>query len=175
MAETTHSTDTERIPEDELPGRIFCLVFRTASLVRQVMIPFFESYGVSTSQWVILQLLKTRVEAGEPDLRLVDLSRRLAVRPPSLTPVITRLVAQGFAERVAPTADRRERRVRISAAGRRMLGRMARAHRERQGEVVGVWSEREKRQVVGLLGMLLQHLEKTKSAASDDKSGLGGE
>lgn len=175
MARTTHNADTERIPEDELPGRIFRLVFRTASRVRQVMTPFFESHGVSTSQWVILHMLKTRAEAGEPDVRLVDLSRRLVVRQPSLSPVINRLVALGFVERVAPAGDRREHRVRLSVVGRRMLGQMARAHRKRQSEVVGVWSEGEKRQVVGLLGSLLQNLERTESAAPDNASGPGAE
>ena len=74
------------------------------------------SGGVSPAAMSILGLLDKH-----ESLTLGELATLELVRPPSITPLVRGLEAQGYLTRVPDTSDRRSVRVTMTAAGRREL------------------------------------------------------
>jgi DNA-binding MarR family transcriptional regulator len=65
-----------------------------------------------------------------------ELASLLGVGPSAITPLVDRLVEQGFASRQEDPIDRRILRVRATPNGVQMLERMASVHREVLAEIV---------------------------------------
>lgn len=72
----------------------------------------FVGVAVTMSQAKVLYLVQ-----AEPDMRMSDLARRLAVSLPSMSGVVDRLVDQGMLSRRDDPADRRQALIRVTAAG----------------------------------------------------------
>ena len=157
-------------PELEITDRIFRGLFRTTWLIRQIMGPFFEGYGISAAQWVVLRILFEREQAGHAPLRLVDLSHFMAIRQPSLTAVINKLVMQSLVTRVPVAGDRRERQVRLAPKGRGLIEVIAPAHIERAHGLLSALSLEEQRRFFGLLDKLWQRLEQTRRDADGSEA-----
>lgn len=60
-------------------------------------------------------------------IRVTDLAQREGVSQPGMTTLVNRLVVEGYAERLSDPRDRRAALVRITPAGRAMLGERQRA------------------------------------------------
>src|SRR5436309_11360463 len=76
-------------------------LLRTFGLLERVMQPYFARYGISGSQWGVLRNLHRAAGEGRPGLRVVELSERLLIRPPSVTGALDRLERAGLVERRA--------------------------------------------------------------------------
>jgi DNA-binding MarR family transcriptional regulator len=161
-------------PELQISEQIFSALFRTTGLIRQLMGPFFEGYGTSAAQWVVLRILFEREQAAHAPLRLVDLSHSMAIRQPSLTAVVNKLVMQGLVERVAAAGDRRERQVRLAPKGRRLIEAISPAHLERAHRLLSALNPGEQRRFSRLLDKLWQRLEHTKRDADGPEARRGG-
>jgi DNA-binding MarR family transcriptional regulator len=103
--------------------------------------------------------LMSQLERSPEGLKMNELSRRLMVTGGNVTGIVDQLVREGLVERAAH-ADRRAYRVRLTAAGRRAFGEMARAHETWILEILGGLTRREHD---GLLALLA----KVKASSAD--------
>ena len=139
----------------------FRSLVRTFGLLRRVMEPYFAQHGISGAQWGILRTLLRAQDAGEAELRLVDLSARLFVRPPSITSAIGRLDKMDLVSLAASATDQRVKLVKLAPAGRKLLKKVLAGHGEQMRRVLGPLSDREQATLSELLTRVSDHLEKS--------------
>src|SRR4029079_3144301 len=77
-----------------------------------------KTLGLSGAQMFVLQKL-----ADAPGLSLNALAAQTHTHQSSVSTVVSRLVARGLVLRAAPTDDARRLELRVSAEGRRLVGR----------------------------------------------------
>ncbi|SDT03068.1 MarR family winged helix-turn-helix transcriptional regulator [Microlunatus soli] len=94
------------------------------------------------------------IVSSEP-LRLSELAERLRVANRSVTDVVDALVDRGLAVREAVPGDRRATAVRATDAGRELLDDAEQARRTDLTDFFGRLTERERRQLAGLLRKLI--------------------
>lgn len=68
-------------------------------------------------------ILEDSTAENAEGLRINELARRLAVRPPTITQMVAELERRGFVERVADPDDRRSVRVLVTQQGRDLAAR----------------------------------------------------
>jgi DNA-binding MarR family transcriptional regulator len=131
----------------------------TFGMLKRVMEPFFASHGISGGQWGVLRALQRAADEGKPALRLMDLSDRLLVRPPSVTGVVDGLERLGLVERTADESDQRSKQVSLTASGRKLVKQMLRSHSARVQTIMSDLSEGEQSQLQHLLERVRSRLE----------------
>src|SRR4051812_3552495 len=85
--------------------RSFRQLIRTFGLLERIMQPYFARFGISGAQWGVLRNLHRAEQEGRTGLRLTDLSRRMLIRPPSVTGIADRLEKVGLIVRRASQTD----------------------------------------------------------------------
>ena len=95
------------------------LLLRAREVAMSHFRPILQEHGVTEQQWRALRALD---EQGE--MTASGLARECAILAPSMTRIIRRLAADGFVTVARANRDQRELRVRISARGRRLVGRI---------------------------------------------------
>src|SRR6516164_4561864 len=99
-------------------------LIRTFGAAERVMQPYFARFGISGAQWGVLRNLHRTEMEGRPGLRLSELSKRLLVRPPSVTGVVDRLERAGLVVRHGLAGDLRAKQVGLTSAGRQLVERI---------------------------------------------------
>jgi DNA-binding MarR family transcriptional regulator len=89
-------------------------------------------------------------------LKMNELSRHLMVTGGNVTGIVDQLEKEGLVERADEPADRRAYRVRLTRAGRRSFGEMARAHEAWIVGLLGGLTRREHAELYRLLAKLKQ-------------------
>jgi DNA-binding MarR family transcriptional regulator len=87
-------------------------------------------------------------------LVLTELSKRLMVSPGNVTPIMNRLVEEGYITRTTSTLDRRVQIVCLTADGRRKFRRMAKKHGQWVKAMFGGLDVEDRRSLNGLLDRL---------------------
>jgi DNA-binding MarR family transcriptional regulator len=87
-------------------------------------------------------------------LKMSELSQHLMVTGGNVTGIVDLLEKDALAERTPEPDDRRAYRVRLTRAGRKAFGEMARAHEGWIVELLGGLSRREQAEIHKLLGQL---------------------
>ena len=87
-------------------------------------------------------------------LKMNELSRHLMVTGGNVTGIVDLLENDGLAERTPEPADRRAYRVRLTRAGRKAFGEMARAHEGWIVELLGGLSRKEQADTYRLLARM---------------------
>ena len=137
----------------------FRALLRTMGLIKRVMEPYLARHGLSGGQWGALRvLLRAEEEEGLSALRLVDLGRRLLIRPPSVTGVVGRLQRMSLVELTSSPTDHRAKDVRLTAAGRALVRRARRGHGERVEALMGGLASAEQADLCRLLDQLASHV-----------------
>ena len=132
---------------------------RTLGLLRHVMEPYFARHGISGAQWGILRALhRAEGEKNQP-VRLVDLSAKLLVRPPSVTSAISRLTKLYLVALTPSATDQRVKLVSLTAAGRKLVDKILEGHGEKIGGLMAILDESEQLHLSTLLGRVSKHLE----------------
>ena len=85
--------------------------------------------GLTAQQYQAMLVLRSR--AGRAPLTINDLAREMLIRHNSAVGLVDRLVAQGLLVRARAPEDRRKVRLRLTAAGERVLARLASVHRRK--------------------------------------------
>lgn len=94
-----------------------------------------------------------------PDgLLMSELSQRLMVSNGNITGLIDNLERDGLVERVLLPADRRARKVRLTAQGRTTFAEMARVHESWINDLLGCLSNEERQVFATLLGKIKQNV-----------------
>ena len=137
----------------------FRTLLRTLGLLERVMHPYFAQFGISGSQWGVLRTLY-RAEKTEPTgLRLVDLSERLLIRPPSVTGVVDRLERAGLVARGSAPKDQRAKLVALTERGRQLVARVLENHQAQYERVMGVLPPGDLGELHRILHRLSEHLQ----------------
>ncbi len=87
-------------------------------------------------------------------LVLTELSKRLMVSPGNVTPIMNRLLEEGFITRATSSLDRRVQIVCLTAEGRKKFRRMAKKHGQWVNAMMGGLELEERRALSGLLDRL---------------------
>jgi DNA-binding MarR family transcriptional regulator len=151
-----HAGETKPDRLDENPLRS---LIRAFGLVERVMQPYFARFGLSGTHWGVLRNLHRAERAGEPGLRLTDLSRRLLIRPPSTTGAVDRLERAGLLTRDRSADDGRAKLVGLTPKGRRLVEQVLAGHRDQIDSVLGGLAPDQQAQLQRLLDQLGRHLE----------------
>jgi DNA-binding MarR family transcriptional regulator len=143
-------------------------LIRAFGLLERVMQPHFARFGISGAQWGVLRNLHRAEQEGLPSLRLTDLSRRMLIRPPSVTGIVDRLERSGLLVRRAAPDDLRAKQVALTERGRQLVGRVLAGHPARIAQVMGGLDAQQQEELDRLLGRLVEHLQTLADNAGDD-------
>jgi len=149
-------TDRETIAraDDHRALRIWLRLLTCTQLIeRQVRSRLREQFSTTLPRFDLLAQLERRREG----LKMNELSRLLMVTGGNVTAIVDQLEKEGLVERLDEPADRRAFRIRLTRAGERGFGEMARAHEEWVVELLAGLSRREHEELLKLLAKVKQH------------------
>lgn len=127
-----------------------CTTLITAELRRQLR----EQFDFTLPRFDMLAQLD-REPGG---LVLTELSKRLMVSPGNVTPIMNRLLEEGYITRSTSSLDRRVQIVCLTAEGRKKFRRMAKKHGQWVNAMMGGLELEERRSLSGLLDRLKANL-----------------
>lgn len=153
--------------DSDSPLREFVRAF---GLVERVMHPYFQSYGVTGSQWGMLRTLYRAWQEGEAGLRLKDLSSRLLVRPPSVTSTVTRLQCAGLISRERSPDDGRSWLIRLTPKGLLLVQRVLEKHDAQLQLLLSGLSATQQDSLFQLMRQWSTHLQRLADGVSRDKA-----
>jgi DNA-binding MarR family transcriptional regulator len=137
----------------------FRALLRIFGLLERVMQPYFARFGISGSQWGVLRTLHRAEASGQTGLRLIDLSDRLLIRPPSVTGVVDRLQRAGLVVRDGSPTDLRAKHVMLTDAGRQLVERVLAVHPDQIASIMSGLSTQEQAQLEKMLSGIGRRLE----------------
>src|ERR1700704_5540058 len=149
-------TDRETIARADDPRalRIWLRLLTCTQLIeRQVRSRLREQFSSTLPRFDLLAQLERHREG----LKMNELSRLLMVTGGNVTAIVDQLEKEGLVERLDEPADRRAFRIRLTKAGERSFGEMARAHEEWVVELLAGLSRREHEELLKLLAKVKQH------------------
>ena len=139
---------------------------QTGFLMRKVSTASFEAFaeivgrhGLHPMHFGMLMM----IDAEEP-ISQQELSHRTGIDPSTMVARMDALDELGLVERVRGTEDRRSYEIRLSAAGRKLLGQLRREAREHGKRFFAPLSEAEREQLHALLAKLAAGLDARESA-----------
>ncbi|HVV92390.1 MAG TPA: MarR family transcriptional regulator [Hyphomicrobiales bacterium] len=109
-----------------------------------------EEFGTTLPRFDLM----AQLERAHEGILLGELSRRMMVSNGNVTGLVERLVQEGLIERQVSERDRRAVRVRLTQRGAALFARMAKAHGEWLGELIGALGEDEQERLLAELGDL---------------------
>jgi len=133
---------------DSLHQEVYLGLWRTYDRLRALEDELFGRYELTAQQYNALRLLKAARPDSVPTLTLAD---RLVSRAPDITRMIDRLEDRGLVNREKHPGDRRVVRVRITAAGLKLLADIAGPLADCHARQLGHLSEADLKRLSGLL------------------------
>jgi DNA-binding MarR family transcriptional regulator len=125
------------------------LVVRVADRMSRSWYAALRAHGINPRQFSVLGLL-----ARDPDLSQAELARRVLVTPQSMSESLTGLLRAGLVER-DEAGSGQAARVRLTGAGRELLGRAYPVVRSLEGDNFGALTADERADLGRLLRKLL--------------------
>ena len=143
--------ETASRTDDHQALRLWLRLLTCSQLIeREVRARLRERYGTTLPRFDLMSQL-WRYPGG---LTMSELSQHLMVTGGNVTGIVDLLENDGLAERTPEPADRRAFRVRLTRAGRKAFGEMARAHEGWIVELLDGLSRKEQAGIYQLLGQL---------------------
>src|SRR6202035_3073448 len=102
--------------------------------------------------------LMAQLERAPQGLKMSELSQRMMVTGGNVTGITDGLEKEGLVVREVDAADRRVFRVKLTAEGQKQFQRMAAEHEQWVVDLFGGLSQKQKKQLVDLLGELKSHI-----------------
>ena len=112
---------------DSLEQEVFLNLWRTYDRLRMLEDELFAGFELTPQQYNLLRLLKAVHPGSVPTLTL---AQRLVSRAPDITRMLDKLAQRGLVERRRPDDNRRVVQVGITAAGLKLVERIAAPLRE---------------------------------------------
>jgi DNA-binding MarR family transcriptional regulator len=153
------------LPADEPVETVFRELLRTLGLLLRVQRDHYTRFGISEAQWRVLWHLRCAELEGEPSLQQRDLSRRMLIRPPSVTSTVDRLERLGLLVRRTAEYDLRVKQMMLTEQGRQLVEEGMLVHHRQIVKVMGGLTADEQEQFDRLLGRLGEHLAGLADAA----------
>jgi DNA-binding MarR family transcriptional regulator len=146
--------------KDHLALRVWLrLLTCTLKIERQVRARLRHRFSTTLPRFDLMAQLERHPEG----LRMNELSQLLMVTSGNVTGIVEQLMKAGLIERGPDPVDRRAFRVRLTAAGEKRFGAMARAHETWIIEILSGLSRSEQEVIFDLLGKVKRHMPQQKS------------
>jgi DNA-binding MarR family transcriptional regulator len=143
---------------DTTPMAVMGRVHRLSRTVAEQVEQHFRAHGIGRGDYDVLASLR---RAGDPPvLTPGELCGRLMLSSAGVTGRIDRLERAGLVRRAANPTDGRGVLVELTEQGRELVDRLVTEDMERQAPWLSALSERERAQLVRLLGKLLDRVER---------------
>jgi DNA-binding MarR family transcriptional regulator len=143
--------ETASRTDDHQALRLWLRLLTCSQLIeREVRARLRERYDTTLPRFDLMSQL-WRYPGG---LKMSELSQHLMVTGGNVTGIVDLLEKDALAERTPEPADRRAYRVRLTRAGRKAFGEMARAHEGWIVELLAGLSRKEQAGIYQLLGQL---------------------
>ena len=126
-------------------------VLRAYGTLQRLMEPYFAEFDLTPPQFQVL-CIAIRFKGEPPTQR--QLARELYVSFPNVTVLLKRLERKGLVERNGNPADRREKYVSVSAAGRKLLKRIWLVHQQQMDLVMHGLTVAERKEMTRLLNKM---------------------
>jgi DNA-binding MarR family transcriptional regulator len=130
----------------------------TAGLLSKEGDRVLRPLGLTDSQFNVLALL--RFQAAEGSLDQTTLGRMLVVNRSNVTGLVDRMEKAGWVERTSDGNDRRVKRVRLTAEGKRLADAADRRYMTRVHALMGALSEKERESLAKTLEKIRFHLKR---------------
>lgn len=114
-------------PFASLEEEVLLNLLRTTDALERQMSAALKPFGISTTQYNVLRILRG---AGETGLACGEIGERMITRDPDITRLLDRLEKRKLIQRCREDRDRRIIMARIAAEGLRMLAEIDRIHPE---------------------------------------------
>jgi DNA-binding MarR family transcriptional regulator len=134
---------------DDLSFEVFRALMNTVKLNGRLLIKTMAGHGGHPGQAGVLWALGSRDALSQRELAEIV---RLA--PPTITAMLQRMERAGLVERWSDEDDQRVTRIRLTEAGRELDRDLRLAHGRYVHETIGAMSERDRRELARLLGLL---------------------
>jgi DNA-binding MarR family transcriptional regulator len=141
-------TPAKRNPQAGLEAQVFVSLLRTSDALARGAEALLKAHSLSPTQYNVLRILRG---AGEQGLACREVSERLITRDPDITRLLDRLEARGLIARAREARDRRVVKTRITEEGLRLLAELDQPVRDAHRSQFRHLSERQLRQLLGLL------------------------
>lgn len=153
LAERRSDRETIARSADHRALRIWLRLLTCTQLIEhQVRSRLRERFNTTLPRFDLMAQLERHPEG----LKMNALSRLLMVTGGNVTGIVDQLEKEALVERLLEPADRRAFRIRLTRAGERLFGDMARAHEEWVVEMLGGLSRKEHEALLKLLAKLKQ-------------------
>jgi MarR family transcriptional regulator, lower aerobic nicotinate degradation pathway regulator len=139
------------VPSSENSIGLVYLLKRAELAVRGCAEVCLAQFGLTPTQFLLLFRLRESENVSS-----ADLARTIGVRPQSIVDLIRPLEKEGWITRREAPEHRRILRIRLSAAGERLLDRAIPAARQLEEELFSVLSDRENDALRGTLTRLVE-------------------
>lgn len=126
-------------------------VLRGYGALQRLMEPYFDQFDLTPPQFQVL-CIAHRFAPGTLTQR--RLAREMYVSFPNITVLLKRLERKALIERQGNPADRREKYVRVSSTGEKLLQRIWRVHQRQMNYVMKGLSIAERKQMAQLLNKM---------------------
>src|SRR5881394_60762 len=153
MALAAVRTDRETIArsDDHRALRIWLRLLTCTQMIERVVRSRLRSrFGTTLPRFDLM----AQLERHRDGLKMNELSRLLMVTSGNITAIVDQLEKEGLVERLDEPADRRAFRIRLTRAGERSFGEMARAHEEWVVELFSGLTRKEHDALLELLAKL---------------------
>jgi DNA-binding MarR family transcriptional regulator len=149
----------ERPDVDASPIQIVGRVSRLSRQIDQRLKPVFNQHGLEAWEYDLLASLR---RAGPPyELTAGEILEALMITSGAVTNRIDRLEQRGYVKRQVAAGDKRFVRVRLTAAGRKVMDAALPDHLANESSLLEALTAAERRQLVKLLRKLQAHLGET--------------
>ena len=151
--------ETRATVDDHRALRLWLRLLTCSQLIeREVRRRLRERFATTLPRFDLL----SQLERNPRGLKMGELSRLMMVTGGNVTGIVDQLVKEGLVERVDDAADRRAWRVRLTRAGQKTFGEMAREHEAWVVDLLGGLTRKESEALMQLLARLKTvTLEKT--------------
>ena len=147
----------ERPDLDTSPVAVIGRLHRLAAHLTQRLCDVYAQFGLAEGEFDVLAALR---RSGPPYERVAgELATVTMVTTGGLTKRIDRLESAGLVRRRRSTADGRERMVRLTAAGRRLIDEAFAAHLENERRLLAVLDAADRRDLERILRRWLSEFE----------------
>lgn len=137
------------------------LVNRAGRLMAQALARRLTPHGVSVGQWSVLLFLYQ-----SDDRTQAELSRLVAIEPPTMVRTVDRMVRDGLVERRPHPKDARAVRIVLTEKARALRAPLLVASRAANADAMSVFGEAEGTQLLSELRVLVDHLSAEAAATS---------
>lgn len=134
---------------DPLPDMVGYALRRAQVAVFRTFSKAFAEFDVRPAQLGVLTVV-----GNNPGLKQSEVAEALGIQRANIVPLIDGLAARGLVERAKAAVDRRSHALRLTDAGRELLGRLQRREAEYESQLTAAIGETGRRRLLELLAAI---------------------